>query len=229
MMCCDQDFLEHPVPQGTARAGEGSFHSKSSAVACDRCQSSERSSLFAADCADLGHFSDQHGAGNWTDPRDGSKDDGHLGQALVARDGPVDPVFHFLDHAGGSFLQFAVHVLEHRSGPNLLLRTGLSEKSFAHFDQLAPFRRQRSEKTQLFRRKTAARFRSECEEAGDDFCINPVCLGSAQRPSPELGAPIWLQRLQLIKVLTAVIPDRPLIQSKLRHLCPAQEPLLQRH
>ena len=177
------------MPQGTAPTGDGTFPSKSSAVVCDRCQSGERCSLSAADCADLGHFGDQHRAGNRTDPGDGTQDDGHLGQVIVTRDGPVDPVFQFLDHAVDPLLQFAVHFLEHHSSPKLLVRTDLSEKSFTHFDQLGPFRYQHSEKAQLFRQKVTACLWSECEEAGDEFCINPVCLGTR---APTLSKSLYL-------------------------------------
>ena len=63
MVCRDQCRLEHHVPQGTATSSDGPFPAKGSAVERDRGQSSECSSLFAGDGADLGHFGDQHCAG----------------------------------------------------------------------------------------------------------------------------------------------------------------------
>jgi len=79
--------------------GDCPFPSKSSAVVCNRGQSSECGSLFACDCSDLGHFGDQHCAGYGADPWDGAQDGGHLGQVIIARNGPVDPVFQCLDQA----------------------------------------------------------------------------------------------------------------------------------
>lgn len=166
------------MPQRTAPTGDGSFSTKSSAVMCDGRQSSERGGLFASDGADLGHFGDQHRAGNRADPRDGAEDGDRLGQVIVARDRPGDPVFQFLYQAVDPLLQFAVETLEHRSGPQFLVRPDLGQKPFAHLDQLGPLRRQCFEKTQLFCGKAAACFGPEGEEAGDELRINPVGLGA---------------------------------------------------
>jgi hypothetical protein len=119
-----------------------------------------------------------HRACNRTDPRDGTQDDGHVGQVIVVRNGPGDPVFQVLDHAVKPLLQFAVDVLEHHSGPKLLVRADLSQKPLAHLHQLGSFRCQGSEKAQFSCGKTAACFGSECEETGDEFCIDPVGLGA---------------------------------------------------
>ena len=58
------------------------------------------------------------------------------------------------------------------------MRADLGQKPFAHLDQLGSLRCQSSEKAQLLSGKTAACFGPECEEAGDEFCIDPVCLGA---------------------------------------------------
>ncbi|WP_373289063.1 transposase [Gemmobacter aquaticus] len=58
----------------------------------DRGQSSECSSLCAGDGADLGHFGDQHCAGNRAVARDQTENTGDLRQAIIARDGPGEPV-----------------------------------------------------------------------------------------------------------------------------------------
>lgn len=58
------------------------------------------------------------------------------------------------------------------------MRADLGQKPFAHFDQLGSLRGQSSEKAQLFCGKTAACFGPECEEAGDEFRIDPVGLGA---------------------------------------------------
>ncbi|VCU61912.1 Mobile element protein [Tritonibacter mobilis] len=62
------------------------------------------------------------------------------------------------------------------------MRADLGRQSFSHFDKLGPFRCQGSDKAQLFCRKTATCFGQKCEEASDEFCINPVCL-SAHTPT----------------------------------------------
>jgi transposase len=121
-MCRYQCRLEHHVPQGTATPGDGPFSAKGSAVVRDRLrQSGECRSLFAGDGADLGHFCDQHRAGDGADPRDGTKDDGGLRQAIITGDGPGDPVFQFLDQAVDPLLQLGVDVLKHNGGAELLM------------------------------------------------------------------------------------------------------------
>lgn len=109
-MCRYQCRLEHHVPQGTATSSDGPFPAKGSAVVRDRGQSSECRSLSAGDGADLGHFCDQDRAGNRADPRDGTKDDAGLRQAIIARDCPGDPVVQFLDQAVEPLLQLGVDV-----------------------------------------------------------------------------------------------------------------------
>lgn len=68
-MCRDHSRLEQHVPQVTAPTGDCPFPTKSSAIGCDRCQSSECGSHFAGEGADLGHFCDQRLAGNRADKR----------------------------------------------------------------------------------------------------------------------------------------------------------------
>lgn len=178
VMCRDQCRLEHHMPQGTATSSDGPFSAKGPAVVRDRGQSSECSSLFAGGGADLGHFGDQHCAGNRTDPRDETKNTRDLRQAIIARDGPGDPVFQFLDQAVDPLLQFAVDILEHRGGAQFPMCADLGQQPFAHLDQLRSFGRQGSEKAQLFCGKTTACFGPECEEASDEFGSDPIGPGA---------------------------------------------------
>lgn len=147
VMCRDQCGLEHHVPQGTATSSDGPFPAKGSAVVRDRGQSSEGGSLFPGDGADLGNFCDQHRAGNRADPRDGTKHDGGLPQAIVTGYRSGDPVFQFLDQAVDPLFQLDVDVLEYRGGAQFLVRADLGQQPFAHLDQLRSFGHQVSEKT----------------------------------------------------------------------------------
>ena len=54
----------------------------------------------------------------------------------------------------------------------------LNQKAFTHLDQLGSLRGQGSERTQIFRRKSASRIGSECKKAGDELRIDPVGLGA---------------------------------------------------
>ncbi len=54
----------------------------------------------------------------------------------------------------------------------------LNQKTFPHLDQLGSLRGQGSERTQIFRRKSASRIGSECKKAGDELRIDPVGLGA---------------------------------------------------
>lgn len=206
MMCRDQCGLEHHVPQVPATSSDGPFPTKGSAVMRDWSQSRKCRSLFAGDGADLGHFGDQHRAGNRADPRDGAKDDGGLRKAIVTGDGPGDPVIQFLDKAVDPLLQLGVDMLEHRSGAQFLMCADLGQQPFAHFNQLRSFRRQCSEKAYLFRRKTASCFRSECEEAGDEFRIDPGGLGAR---APALRKRLHLSRGHLAGRNTFCLQKRP--------------------
>ena len=85
MMRRDQCRLEHHVPQSAAPTGDGPFPARRSAVMCGRGKSGECGSLVAGDGADLGHFGNQHCAGNRADPRDGTENVGHLRQVIMCR------------------------------------------------------------------------------------------------------------------------------------------------
>lgn len=139
MMCRDQGCLEDQMPQGTATTGDGPFPAKCSAVMRDRGQSGECCSFFAGDGADLRHFGDQHCAGNRAYPRDGTENGGHLRQVIIARDGPGDPVFQFLDQDVETLLQLGVDVLEHPGDAEFLMRAELGQQPFAYLDQLGSF------------------------------------------------------------------------------------------
>lgn len=76
----------------------------------------------------------------------------------------------------------------------------LNQKTFTHLDQLGSLRGQGSERTQIFRRKSASRIGSECKKTSDELRIDPVGLGAyatafLQMPLPGRAAPAGRQRL----------------------------------
>ncbi|MCV2874585.1 hypothetical protein OEZ71_19985 [Defluviimonas sp. WL0050] len=75
-MAGDEGRLEHDVSQLAPSAPNGALAAHGTAVMCDWSQARERGGLFTRELAELGHLGDQHGAGDGTDPGNGTQDTG---------------------------------------------------------------------------------------------------------------------------------------------------------
>ncbi|MDD7970609.1 hypothetical protein PUT78_05820 [Roseinatronobacter sp. HJB301] len=66
----DECGLEHHMPQQAPSTCNGALAAHSATVLCDGRKASECCDLFPRDLAKLGHFGNQHGAGDRADPSD---------------------------------------------------------------------------------------------------------------------------------------------------------------
>jgi len=78
-MCGDERRLEQDIPQSAPPSGDGPFAAQGTAV--------------VRYGSELGHFGDQHSAGNGADLGIGTQDAGGFDQCVVYRDGLLNPFF----------------------------------------------------------------------------------------------------------------------------------------
>ncbi len=141
---------------------------------CNWLKDCERGGLLTGDLAEFWHLYDRHGAGNRSDPGNGTRDASRRGKALICGNDMFDPGLKLCNLIIQQVFQFGIHGFEHVSQSQLPMLLDLRQKPLSRLDKLSALGQQGSEKTYLCMWEVAPCIRSEIHELRNEFCIDPV-------------------------------------------------------